>query len=162
MKIGVLSDTHVPTRARSVPAPVLQAFQGVDAILHAGDLADESVLRQLERLAPVYAVRGNVDPPNLWHRLPARRLVTLGGVRIGLVHGDGTSGSTVERARRAFRADGVDCIVFGHSHEPYCERRDGVLLFNPGSPTDRRRQPQHSYGFLTITDGRVEGRILYF
>lgn len=162
MKIGVLSDTHIPSRARALPPLLLRAFQGVDAILHAGDLAHESVLWELERLAPVYAVRGNVDPPQLWRELPVRRLITLGGARIGLIHGDGTSGSTLERARRAFSAESVDCIVFGHSHEPYCEREDGILLFNPGSPTDRRRQPKHSYGILTVTGGRVEGRIVYF
>ena len=162
MRIGVLSDTHLPMRARSLPAILFEAFEGVEAILHAGDLACEEVLIELGALAPVYAVRGNVDPPELWSRLPLDRVLTFAGLKVGLTHGHGTSGSTPERALRRFAADTVACVVFGHSHDPLCERRGDVLLFNPGSPTDRRRQPQHSYGILTIENGRIDGEIIRF
>lgn len=162
MRIGVVSDTHIPMRARALPQLLFDAFADVDVILHAGDVAIENVLLDLEALAPVYAVRGNVDPPELWRKLPQRRLLDLAGARIGLIHGDGVSGSTPQRALKAFANDRVDCVVFGHSHTPMCERRNGLLLFNPGSPTDRRRQAQHSYGLLTINDGQVDGEILTF
>lgn len=162
MKIGVLSDTHIPGRGRVLPARIFDAFADVAMILHAGDVASLQVLDDLRTLAPVYAVRGNVDPPELWPQLPMRREVSAGEVRIGLIHGHGTLGRTEERAREAFRDADVACIVFGHSHDPLCEMREGVLLFNPGSPTDRRRQAQHSYGMLTVTGTHVEGEIIRF
>lgn len=158
--IGVVSDTHVPARARALPAQLFDAFADVDMILHAGDLVSESVLTELEALAPVHAVCGNMDPPELARRLPRTKMIEAAGVKIGLIHGDGRGGSTVERAYQAF--PDADCIVFGHSHTPHLERRGKTLLFNPGSPTDRRREPKHSYGFLEIEDGRVEGRIVRF
>lgn len=160
-RIGVLSDTHVPTRARALPPVLFEAFANVTMILHAGDLTTRRVLEELEALAPVYAVHGNVDPPEVARSLPRRRIVEVEGVRIGLIHGDGPDrAKTPERALKAFTD--VDCVVFGHTHSPLCERRGGVLLFNPGSPTDRRRERQFSYGFLTVSDGRVEGEILRF
>ncbi len=162
MRIGVVSDTHIPMRARALPPILFEAFGDVDAILHAGDVATEDVLRDLEAVAPVLAVRGNVDPPELWTRLPQRRLLHFDGVHIGLIHGDGAGGTTAGRALKAFADERVSCVVFGHSHIPLCERRGGVLLFNPGSPTDRRRQPTFSYGLLTVADGEVEGTIITF
>lgn len=161
VRIGVLSDTHVPTRAKALPPVLFEAFRGVAMILHAGDLTTRDVLDELEAIAPVHAVRGNVDPPEVARLLPARRVIEVEGVKIGLIHGDGPSrAKTPERALKAF--DGVQCVVFGHTHIPLCERRGGVLLFNPGSPTDRRGQPRYSYGFLTVAGGRVDGEIHRF
>lgn len=161
MRIGVLSDTHVPGRARALPPVLFEAFDGVDMILHAGDLVSTRVLVELEAIAPVVAVRGNMDPPELARQLPKQRELLLEGVKIGLIHGDGPGARRpAERALAAF--PDADCIVFGHSHVPMCERRGRTLLFNPGSPTDRRRQPQHSYGFLTLVDGEVQGEIVRF
>jgi len=160
LKIGVLSDTHIPSRARSLPPIIFEAFAGAAMILHAGDIATGDVLVELEAIAPVYAVRGNVDPPELCARLPATRVVEVEGVRIGLIHGDGPHGRTEDRALKAF--SGVDCVVFGHTHVPVCERRGGVLLFNPGSPTDRRTQSKCSYGILSVRGGAIEGEIVRF
>lgn len=145
LRIGVISDTHIPARGRSLPAEVFRIFADVDLILHAGDLVTLDVLTELEALAPVCAVYGNVDPPEVRRRLTARRIVEAGRFRIGLCHGDGGR-SAVEVAARAF--SGVDCVVFGHSHQPLCEWRGGVLFFNPGSPTDRRREAHYSVGLL--------------
>lgn len=160
MKIGVLSDTHIPSRARSLPAIIFEAFADAAMILHAGDVACLDVLTELESLAPVYAVRGNIDPPELYSRLPPSRTIEAEGVTIGLIHGDGRSGRTEERALKAF--PDADCVVFGHSHTPLCERRGGILLFNPGSPTDRRMQPRHSFGILTVHAGQITGEIITF
>ena len=160
IKIGVLSDTHIPSKARALPPVLFEAFAGVAMILHAGDLACAEVLTELESLAPVYAVRGNVDPPELFSRLPLVRTVEAGGAVIGMIHGDGRAGTAEERALRAFPH--ADCVVFGHTHVPVCERRGSVLIFNPGSPTDRRREPKHSFGILTVRSGRVEGEIIRF
>lgn len=90
--------------------------------------------------------------------LPRARIVEVGGFRLGLIHGDGVAGSTLERARRAF--NGVDCIVFGHSHSPYLRRHDSVLMLNPGSPTDKRRAPRPSFALLRITD-HLDAEIVY-
>lgn len=149
MRIGLIADTHIPGRARSLPEAVLSAFRGADLILHAGDIVSRTVLDALERLAPVIAVAGNNDPPELVSALGLTREVWAGGCRIGLTHGHfGRGRSTVERALSHF--PGADCVVFGHSHMPYVRLLGRTLAFNPGSATDRRRAPSCSIGFLLI------------
>lgn len=160
VRIGVISDTHIPYRAKAIPPIVFDLFRGVDMILHAGDLVTLDVMTELEAIAPLYAVYGNVDPPEVVERLPKKREILVEGLRIGLVHGDGPGGSTPERALAAFT--GVDCVVFGHSHTPMCQRAGQTLLFNPGSATDRRREPQHSVGILTVAGGKIDGEIIRF
>jgi putative phosphoesterase len=117
-----------------------------------------AVLEPLRALAPTLAVYGNADPWDVAHRLPRRVLVRVGRWSVGMVHGDGSRGTTVERARTAFT--GVDAVVFGHSHQPLCEWNGGVLLFNPGSATDRRSSPRCSCGRLRLTDAGIEGEIV--
>jgi putative phosphoesterase len=159
LTIGVISDTHIPSRARAIPPAALAALAGSDLILHAGDLTRLAVLEPLRAIAPVLAVYGNVDPWEVAHRLPRRVLVLAGRWRIGLVHGnEGEQRTTPERARAAFEA--VDAVVFGHSHQPLCEPHDGVLLFNPGSLTDRRRSPYCACGRLRVTAAGIEGEII--
>lgn len=163
--VGVVSDTHVPVRARFLPGEVFRGLDGVDLILHAGDIMDESVIYDLSAVAPVEAVAGNCDRWPLRDRLGLQKTVEVGGVRIGLTHGHlGAGGTTTERARSIFAGQGVACVVFGHSHSPFNEVMEGVLLFNPGSPTDRRSEPLPSYGILTIDPdtGSVVGRVVRF
>ncbi|MBB6735185.1 metallophosphoesterase family protein [Cohnella zeiphila] len=164
MRIGVVSDTHMPRAAKSLPAALVQAFRRVDRILHAGDWTDLSVLAHLSRIAPVDGVAGNNDGADIVRRLGYRKTIEVGPVRIGLVHGhgDGGRGATAERALKAFADDDVQAVVFGHSHIPMLEERDGVLLFNPGSPTDKRRQSRFSCGLLDIEDGRIRARHVFF
>jgi putative phosphoesterase len=161
LRIGVLSDTHIPVRARELPDELLQAFARVDLILHAGDLNTLAVLATLRKLAPVVAVAGNTDGPAVQHALGWRQIVAAGGCQIGLVHGDrGPGAGTIQRAQGAFAKDSVNAIVFGHSHVPYNHVAGDVLLFNPGSATDRRRQAQCSFGLLTVAEGRVRGEVI--
>lgn len=155
MKVLVLSDTHIPQRARALPPIIYEALAEADLILHAGDIVSQAVLDELAQFAPVHAVCGNVDPWDLWMRLPRRRLVELNGYRIGLIHGDGEdSHRTPERALAAF--PGADCVVFGHTHRPLNERRGQTFLFNPGSATDRRGVPHCSFGWLHLGAGPGE------
>ncbi|HHT63453.1 MAG: metallophosphoesterase family protein [Bacillota bacterium] len=163
MKIGVLSDSHIPYRGKALPRFIWEAFSQVDLILHAGDIAEESVLIDLNCLAPVEAVRGNMDVEESFTRfkLPLKKIITTGNKKIGLIHGNGSSGTTMERARKAFEGEKVDCVVFGHSHRPFNEIIDGMLMFNPGSCTDPRREPRPSCGILHVGD-TVTGEILYF
>lgn len=162
MKIGVVSDTHIPVRAKQLPAALPEIFTGVDLILHAGDLVDKMVLDELAQIAPVEAVAGNMDPTELSQRLGRKKLIRAGGFLIGLVHGDEGNPriKTPQRALAAFAETQVDAIVFGHSHQPFSERVGSVLLFNPGSPTDRRREKKFSCGLITLSD-EIRGEIIY-
>lgn len=160
LKIGVISDTHIPNRAKGLPQFVFQVFDGVDFILHAGDLLSEDVITELEAIAPTYAVAGNNDDYKIYTKYGTRRIIEAGGKRIGLTHGCGRQ-KTYLSAYTEFYEDNVDCIVFGHSYIPYNEIINGVLLFNPGSPTDRRFQPMYSLGLLYF-DEFIKGEILYF
>ncbi len=169
VRVGVISDTHIAAvgSRRVIPPAVLEAFREVDLILHAGDATCRAVLDRLASLAPVQAVTGNVDEPELAYELPTARLVHLGGISIGLTHGHlGDGPTTPQRALRRFAGvHDLRAVVFGHSHEPSNEARHGphgdVLLFNPGSPTERRRQPRPSFGLLTVRDGTVRGEVVY-
>ncbi len=157
----LIGDTHLPRFGHALPPVLEAALHDADRILHAGDLTAPFVLDLLEAFALTDAVAGNNDPPELHERLGVLRVVEIEGVRIGLTHGHlGPGRTTPERARRAF-ADvdpAVDAVAFGHSHQPMIERRDGVWLLNPGSPTDRRRQPAFSFLGLIVdgTDLRPE------
>jgi putative phosphoesterase len=144
--VAVIADTHMPRGARRLP---VERLRNADAILHAGDFMELSVLHELQALGPpVHAVRGNVDSHELIVRLPLPRVVEFGAVRIGMVHDAGPSRGRLERMRRRFPA--ADAVVFGHSHIPLHEERDGFQIFNPGSPTERRRQPRHTMGLAHI------------
>jgi putative phosphoesterase len=156
MLLAIISDTHLPRGTRALPQSCVARLRAADLILHAGDVVDGATLDLIESLGPpVVAVHGNVDRPEVVARLPERRTVEAGGVRIGMVHDAGPAAGRLERQRAAF----PDCaaVVFGHSHIPLHERsRDGAFeLFNPGSPTDRRRQPRHTMGTATIADGAI-------
>ena len=160
MRILVVSDTHVPVLARKLPDQLLEEAQTCSAILHAGDLVSSSLLDQLTRLIPTYGVHGNQDAPTVRARLPSQRVVTLGQWRIGIVHGhEGTGMYTEDRAFNSFASQRVDVIVFGHSHQPMNMKRDGILMFNPGSPTAGRGGQGNTYGLLELGDS-VDSRIV--
>ncbi|HVA24210.1 MAG TPA: metallophosphoesterase family protein [Chloroflexota bacterium] len=156
MIIGVLADTHIPKRARDLPLQAYQHLEQADAIVHAGDVLTMELLERLERIAPVYAVLGNNDRGLA---LPERLELSWEGVELAVIHDSGSREGRQARLRRWFPA--AQAVVFGHSHMPLNERHDGLLLFNPGSPTDRRRQPNHTMGLLRIRDGLIEGEIIH-
>src|SRR5688500_18097929 len=154
MRLGIVSDTHLPRGSRALPADCLERLAASDAILHAGDLIELSVLEQLQAIGPpVHAIRGNVDSAQLQARLPLARTVEAGGARIAMIHDAGPAAGRLARMRRRFPQ--ADAVVFGHSHIPLLEGQDGFQIFNPGSPTERRRAPHHTMGVATVEDGRV-------
>jgi uncharacterized protein len=154
MRLAIISDTHLPRGARRIPTACVERLKAAEAILHAGDFIEASVLADLEALGPpVHAVHGNVDSPELRARLPAVRIVDADGARIAMVHDGGLADRRLERLRARFRD--VDAVVFGHSHIPLHEERGGFTIFNPGSPTERRRSPRHTMGVATANQGRV-------
>ncbi|HWC15098.1 MAG TPA: metallophosphoesterase family protein [Actinomycetota bacterium] len=158
MKVAVIADTHTRGMTRTVPFSAWPFLETADHILHAGDVVDPALLDEMKALAPVTVVMGNCDAADVreWGATEDASL-ELGGVRIGMVHDSGTSTGRRERMRERFPDARV--VVFGHSHMPMNEDADGLLLFNPGSPTWKRRAPFPSMGLLWIEDGSVEGEI---
>ena len=159
-RVGVISDTHIP-QFKKLPEAIWEHFTGVELIIHAGDLSVLSVIDELETIAPVVAVQGNVEEEEVMLKLPIMREVVVGFCRIGIVHILGDSHNREKVARREFH--NARCVVFGHSHIPWNREYDGLLLFNPGSATDRRRQPRCSIGMLHIDDQAqsVQGEIIW-
>ena len=159
MRLAIISDTHLPRGARALPPACVEQLRAADLILHAGDFMELAVLEELQALGPtVCAVRGNVDSAELQARLPLTRVVAAEGVKIAMVHDAGPSDRRLERLRRRF--PDADAVVFGHSHIPLLERDAGFTIFNPGSPTERRRAPQHTMGLATVDHGAVTFRII--
>ena len=153
MEIAIVSDTHMPRGGRSLPGECVERLRAADLILHAGDFFALEVVRQFEAFGPpLRAVHGNVDQPDVRALLPAREVVEAGGARIGMIHDAGPAAGRLERLRRTFFA--CDAVIFGHSHMPAHEATaDGAFqIFNPGSPTERRRAPAHTMGIARIDD----------
>ena len=163
MKVGVVSDTHIPQAARRLPADLLRGLEGVDMILHAGDLVAMKVVETLGRIAPTCAVYGNMDRHEVRAALPRKRIVSAGKWRIGLIHGHGGPARFADRMEAQFGKMGennVDVVVFGHTHSSCEDWRGEVLRFNPGSPTDQRFTPYRSYGILTFGEN-IECEIVH-
>jgi uncharacterized protein len=164
MKVAVLADTHAPRYWKACPPEVARRLEGVDLILHAGDVCRATVLEELAAFAPVRVVLGNNDTPDVaaWGAPEALRL-DLDGLAAAMVHDAGPAAGRPLRLRRRF--PGAELVVFGHSHIPLDlvlgSATDGVRIFNPGSPTDRRRQPRGTMGLLRVEGGRLlETRIV--
>ena len=153
---AVIADTHIPRRAKALPESLLPHLERADLILHAGDLMDPTLLDDVAAHAPVLAVRGNLDPPAA--RLPEVLRFEFGGVRIAMIHDSGRKKGRRNRMKRRFPDARV--VVFGHSHIPWLEDEEGLLLLNPGSPTDRRRQPEHTFALLRVDGGEVRAEML--
>lgn len=160
MRLLLLADTHVPRRARALPADVWREVDRADLVVHAGDWVAVELLDALEqRASRLLAVHGNNDGARLRARLPEVAIDELDGVRVGVVHETGPRLGREERART--RWPDLDLLVFGHSHIPWDSHIDGLRLLNPGSPTDRRRQPHCTYITLTLNDGAVTDVVLH-
>ncbi|XID94825.1 metallophosphoesterase family protein [Paenibacillaceae bacterium WGS1546] len=164
MKIVVVSDTHMPRMGKKLPKRLLRELEQADAILHAGDWTSLSVYEQFAAFAPVYGVAGNNDGEELQAKFGRKKLLELGECKIGIVHGHGAvrRSSTEAHAIEAFRGTELDALVYGHSHVPTAKRYDGTLVFNPGSPTDKRRQPLYSFGIFVVDGGKLKARHVRF
>jgi putative phosphoesterase len=158
MRIAVVSDTHLPSGRRQLPARLLEECAAADLILHAGDFSVLSVLVELELLGPVEAVLGNNDDDDLAARLPVERVVETGGVRVGMVHDSGPREGRGQRLREQFPA--CHAVVFGHSHKPVIEQHGDLLLLNPGSALLRRRAPVCTMAVLEVAGGRMTADLI--
>ena len=160
--VGVISDTHIPTRARRIPEGALDVLRKVDLIIHAGDIVELSVIQELERLAPVVAVHGNMDYPEVAEALPEVNSCEVKGWTIGVVHNSGSYLGLSETARRMARDNGFDALLFGHTHRQLIKREGGVLYLNPGSPTNPMPpfMVKPSLAVLRVTDDGMEPEIV--
>lgn len=175
MKIGVIADTHIPDQRRSLPARVLEIFAPVEIVLHAGDITQLSVLQQLQdQVSLTFAVYGETDDAEVRSFLQPSQVLEFGGLRVGLIHGNRDPRTEFNlRLNRMLRRspysaafiryllsrfNGVDAIVFGHTHIPYAKMHEGVFIFNPGSLIPGRSAP--SVGLLEIDARGIRGRIM--
>ena len=151
--IAVISDTHFPRRGPSLPGAVLERLRVADLIVHAGDWSDMATVRMVRAIGPpLVTVQGNVEEPAVRAALPRTAEAEIAGLRIGVVHDGGQAAGRLERLRRRFPS--ADLVVFGHSHIPlYDVAADGFMILNPGSPTDRRRQPRHTMAEIAVSAG---------
>ncbi|MDY6964354.1 MAG: metallophosphoesterase family protein [Halobacteriota archaeon] len=159
MIIGVISDTHLPVRAKRLPEELVNRLKDVDLILHAGDFEEMNALREIQNIGEVKAVHGNMDSLGLKRELPEKVVFEAEGFKIGITHGSGPPIGLEKRVKA--KLPDVDVIVYGHSHKPKNEVIGGTLFFNPGSPTDKIFAPFKSFGILKIGE-EVKGDIIKF
>ena len=158
MLIGLISDTHIPDRAKEIPEKVFEAFREVDLIMHAGDLTSPKVIDDLEQIAPVMAIQGNMDRAK-GIDLPAAKVIEAEGLKIGIVHGEVYPRADTQQLVYLAKELDVDILVSGHSHQPKIEQTDGVLLLNPGSPIVPRLADR-TVMILEINDKKVDVEII--
>jgi uncharacterized protein len=157
-RIVVMADTHMPRCAEHLPPPLKEALLSADIVVHLGDFTDIRLAERLEQCARLFAVHGNGDSPEIRARFPSDQRIAVDGHTMALIHGHLGGRTALEAARRVHDAD---VVLFGHSHRAYCAREAGRLLFNPGSPTDRRFAPHCSFGVLEIAES-ISASVLCF
>ncbi len=158
-KLWVISDTHIPERARKLPEQFIKQVQPPDIILHAGDFTSQEVLEQLKHLGKVYAVWGNMDEGYIKKLLPESEILEIEGKKIGIYHGYGAPEGLEKKVYDKFDHK-PDVIVFGHSHTPYNQKINDCLMFNPGSLSGNKGTGNPSYGILHIEQGEIWGEIV--
>ncbi|MGI8660519.1 MAG: metallophosphoesterase family protein [Thermoleophilaceae bacterium] len=158
--LAIISDTHMPRGDRALPTACVRRLAAAELILHAGDISTATTLAELELIGPpVHAVHGNVDVAEVCRVLPAERVIEAGGARIAMTHDAGPSRGRLARMRARFPE--ADAVIFGHSHLPLHETGDdGLQIFNPGSPTERRRAPTHTMGLAHVEAGEVRFELI--
>ena len=158
-EIAVIADTHLPRGRRRLPEDCLERIRAADLLIHAGDFSTAAAYEELAALGPpLVGVHGNVDDDELRRRLPESTVIEAEEVRIAVVHDAGAKRGRLARLRRTF-AD-ADAVVFGHSHLPLHESESGFQIFNPGSPTERRRAPTHTMGIAVVDGAEVAFRLV--
>jgi len=159
-RIGVISDTHIPRHAENLPKDLLEELSKTAFIIHAGDFENLSALKELQKVNRVIAVNGNMDPKDVKDQLKHKEIINVDHHKIGVIHGWGDPHRLPQTVLQEFKSDGVDCIVFGHSHQAHNEVINGILLFNPGSPTDTVFAHFKSYGILETSPEGIKGEII--
>ncbi|KUP08169.1 phosphodiesterase [Bacillus coahuilensis m2-6] len=152
MRVIVVSDTHIPKGRRVLPKKLIRDIQTCQLVIHCGDFHTIETFERMKLYADLLAVYGNVDDSQIVEVLSFKEIVELEGVKVGVTHGHGKGKTTLKRVMDLFTNQDVDLVLFGHFHIPFHEKIDEKTYFNPGSPTDKRREKYFSYGILTIQD----------
>ncbi|WP_240375997.1 metallophosphoesterase family protein [Bacillus piscicola] len=160
MKAVVIADTHMRKREQKLPSRLIEELQTADVIIHAGDWQSTFVYAELKKYGEVTGVFGNVDGEEMKSLLPEKRIMEVNGWKIGIVHGHGNKKTTEQRAVEAF-TEPLDIIIFGHSHLPLLRYKGKTMLFNPGSPTAKRKLPHYSFGILHLGE-EMQARHVFF
>jgi putative phosphoesterase len=160
--VGLISDTHIPSRAKAIPPRVFEVFHEAMFILHAGDLTQLGVINDLERLAPVVAASGNMDEPTVKEKLPKMNTIDVGKWKIGVVHTLGAF-NNLQKMRKVAKQNNFQVLVFGHTHRPFIKREDNALFINPGSPTNPIPPfvVKPTVGVLKISGDKIEPEIVH-
>jgi len=161
--IGIISDTHIPSRTKEVPTRVFEIFNDVNLIIHAGDLVHLNVIKELEKIAPVMAVYGNMDPYEVRKHLPWINSIALNDWKIGVFHDPGALWG-MSGMRKIARENDFDALIFGHTHKSFVKEERGFLFINPGSPTNPLPPllAKPSVGLLKVTKEKIEPIIVKF
>jgi uncharacterized protein len=160
MRIGVISDTHLQELAPKLPKGVINAFKDVQMIIHCGDITELNVLDELKNICPeVRAVQGNMDSEEVKGKLPLKDIFFVGKFKLALTHGRGAPVTIVDTVLNEFKQEKPDIIIFGHTHFPVNEKREGVILFNPGSAMDKVYAKFNSCGIIELND-KIETKII--
>ncbi len=164
MKIVVVSDTHMPKMSKKLPERLIRELKTAGAVIHAGDWTNMSVYEALKAYAPTYGVAGNNDGADIVRKFGLRKRIVFEGCRIGIVHGHGTRSrkDTESHALEAFKGVQLDALIYGHSHIPILRRQGEMVIFNPGSPTDKRRQSLYSFGILEVSGGSLSAKHIFY
>lgn len=158
MRLGIISDTHIPDRYDKLPPAVLRDLKKCDLVIHAGDFTSLEYYEELRSELPLKAVLGNLDERELSRFLKERETFTLANFKIGVMHGWGRAEGVLDLARKAFN-NTYDLVIFGHTHQPYCEKFGKTLFFNPGSPTDKIFSHVNAYGIIEM-DAQLNAKII--
>ncbi len=150
LKIGVISDTHIPINSLHISNEIKNHFKGTDLIIHAGDLIDLSVLNELKQIAPVVAVAGNMDNLDVKNKLPKKQVLKISKYHIGLMHDLGNLRKKGDILKNNFASDKLDILIYGHTHVPISETYKKTIFFNPGSATDTIFAPYKSVGLIDL------------
>lgn len=159
MRITILSDTHIPQRAKELPFIILKEIEKSDLIIHAGDFTTIETVKFLENLNRFYGVAGNMDEKEVWEYLPEKRIIEIEGKRIGLIHGFGSPIGIEKKIIKRFEGEKTDLIVFGHTHRAVIKNYRGILLLNPGSPTERIFSLRKTFAIIEIKE-KIEAKIV--
>jgi putative phosphoesterase len=162
LKVGLISDTHIPVVAQALPEKVIHIFKNnkVSLIIHAGDLVSISVIEELEKIAPVLAVHGNMDSLGVATQLPELNETEILGHKIGVIHGSGGPQGFLEKLENMIEERDYEIVICGHLHNAFVEKKFGRLFINPGSPTDKRWAERNTIGILKITSQDVSSEII--
>ncbi len=160
MKVVVLSDTHIPHRARDLQKRVWEEIDSADLVVHAGDFTSYEFLRELKMVKELKAVYGNMDEYKVASELPEKLVFEVEGVKIGLIHGFGAPLGLESRVKKKFEGDKIDVLIYGHSHRAVWKKEDDLYILNPGTPTDTIFSRKKTFAILEIYNGKVDGEII--